>query len=157
MLLKLTDKGPSGSKIFDSVPIKQVPFLLHKGKYHLFYQYNPYSTSWDSMHWGHWTSKDLIHWDYEKAALAPDTDYRVKTTDRVEEAKYGILVPVFIEEKNDSHAGKPSKEERWMADAMRKVLEDPELAQYYSKASLKRAEQLDILSICEQWVSIIEE
>ncbi len=27
------------------------------------------------MHWGHWTSKDLIHWDYEKAALAPDKDY----------------------------------------------------------------------------------
>ena len=102
----------------------------------------------------------VISTDYEAGAreiLAPDTDYRVKTTDRVEEAKYGILVPVFIEEKNDSHAGKPSKEERWMADAMRKVLEDPELAQYYSKASLKRAEQLDILSICEQWVSIIEE
>ena len=50
-------------------------FSFYNGKYHLFYQYNPYSTRWDSMHWGHWTSTNLLHWNYEKAALAPDTDY----------------------------------------------------------------------------------
>lgn len=101
----------------------------------------------------------VISTDYVSGAreiLAPDTDYRLQTRDRVEEAQYGILVPVCIEDENESHDGKPSKEEIMMADAMRKILEDPALVQYYRKASLERAEQFDIHSICEQWVGIIE-
>ena len=102
----------------------------------------------------------VISTDYVSGAreiLAPDTDYRVKTTDRVEEAKYGILVPVCIEDEKDSYAGKPSKEEILMADAMRKILEDPDLVRYYRKSSLERAEQLDNRPVCEQWAGIIEE
>ena len=102
----------------------------------------------------------VISTDYVSGAreiLAPDTDYRVKTTDRVEEAKYGILVPVCIEDEKDGYAGKLSKEEILMADAMRKILEDPALVRYYRKASLERAEQLDNRPVCEQWTGIIEE
>ena len=43
-------------------------FSYYKGEYHLFYQYNPYSTHWDSMHWGHVVSKDLLHWNYVPTA-----------------------------------------------------------------------------------------
>ena len=50
-------------------------FSIYKGKYHLFYQYNPYETVWGPMHWGHVESEDLIDWKYLPAAMAPETEY----------------------------------------------------------------------------------
>ncbi len=50
-------------------------FSLYKGEYHLFYQYNPYSCEWDTMHWGHVKSTDFLRWERLPAALAPDEEY----------------------------------------------------------------------------------
>lgn len=50
-------------------------FSYYKGRYHLFYQYYPYEARWNSMHWGHAVSEDLLHWEYLPAALAPDERY----------------------------------------------------------------------------------
>lgn len=45
--------------------------LYHDGVYHLFYQHNPHGLQWDTMHWGHATSPDLVHWTQKPIALEP--------------------------------------------------------------------------------------
>ena len=49
--------------------------IFYKGKYHFFFQYNPYYGFWDYMHWGHAVSDDLFHWEYLPLALAPSEVY----------------------------------------------------------------------------------
>lgn len=42
-----------------------------KGKYHLFFQWNPFETSHGAKFWGHATSSDLLNWTLQSPALAP--------------------------------------------------------------------------------------
>lgn len=49
--------------------------IYYKGKYHIFYQYNPYYGHWDYMHWGHAVSGDLVRWEHLSLALAPSETY----------------------------------------------------------------------------------
>ncbi len=87
--------------------------------------------------------------------LAPDTDYRGKISYGIKKAAYGILVPVCsggVEDCGEELTG----EELLMAEAIREVLTDEDLAVRYRKASLERAEQLAIERICEQWIEVIE-
>ena len=46
--------------------------IKYQGKYHMFYQYNPFGTEWGNMHWGHAISDDLLFWDEQDIALFPD-------------------------------------------------------------------------------------
>lgn len=45
------------------------------GKYHFFYQLNPYYGFWDYIHWGHGVSPDMVHWTDLGAAMAPSEVY----------------------------------------------------------------------------------
>ncbi|GAB4018050.1 glycoside hydrolase family 32 protein [Spirosoma koreense] len=47
--------------------------LYYQGTYHLFYQYYPDASVWGPMHWGHTTSKDMVHWQEQPIALYPDS------------------------------------------------------------------------------------
>ena len=42
------------------------------GKWHLYYQWNPYGSKWQNMTWGHSSSDDLVHWTAEPTAIEPN-------------------------------------------------------------------------------------
>lgn len=49
--------------------------IQFNGVYHAFYQFYPYAPEWGPMHWGHAISRDLVHWEHQPVALAPDQEY----------------------------------------------------------------------------------
>lgn len=42
------------------------------GVWHLYFQHNPYGSVWGNLAWGHSTSTDLVHWQYEGDPVMAD-------------------------------------------------------------------------------------
>lgn len=47
--------------------------VYENGTYHLYFQQNPTAPVAGNIHWGHATSRDLVHWQQQPTALAPDS------------------------------------------------------------------------------------
>lgn len=67
-----------------------------KGKYHMFFQYNPHDAIWGDMHWNHAVSDDMIHWIHMPVAMAPtpggpDQDGVFSGTAFVQDGKLGMM------------------------------------------------------------------
>ncbi|MGW2843299.1 glycoside hydrolase family 32 protein [Streptomyces sp. NPDC001493] len=78
------------------------------GVYHFFYQHNPHGLAWDTMHWGHATSPDLVHWTQKPIALEPDvhpgtlfSGGGVVDKDNTSGLKTGSLDPIVVFSNTD--------------------------------------------------------
>ena len=86
--------------------------------------------------------------------LAPDTDYAVKC-DGIEQAEYGMLVPVCSGNKASSADLEP--EEEALAEAMLSLAGDAELRRAYGGKARNRAEAFRTEIILDEWERIIQE
>lgn len=55
------------------------------GKYHLFFQYNPFGDQWGHMSWGHAVSSDLTHWNQLPVALPEENGVMIFSGSTVED------------------------------------------------------------------------
>ena len=42
------------------------------GRWHLYYQWNPFGSKWQNMTWGHSSSEDLVNWTHHPVAIEPN-------------------------------------------------------------------------------------
>ena len=49
--------------------------VYHQGKYHMFYQWNPFACAHGTKFWGHVCSPNLVDWQHQPVALMPAQDY----------------------------------------------------------------------------------
>lgn len=71
------------------------------GTYHLFFQHNPYGTTWGNMSWGHATSEDLLTWTEQPIAIEQTRD---ETGAAIEDIFSGSVV---VDEGNTSGFAAP--------------------------------------------------
>lgn len=98
----------------------------------------------------------VIATDYRSGAreiLAPNTDFKKQQVNNIEFAEYGILVPVCNTSIN-AIKEELEPEEKLMAKAMNRLIEDTILCEKYKKQSVKRANDFSVEKTVEQWLKL---
>ena len=93
-------------------------FSDFRGEHHLFFQYYPYETAWNSMHWGHASSTDFVCWKYLPAALAPDETYDgagVFSGSALEDGERQVLIYTGVEEYTEDNGEKKIRQNQCIA------------------------------------------
>ena len=87
--------------------------------------------------------------------LAPGTPPERKTS-QIDFAPYGILTPPFSNNLKIRDVHEPlSREESYLADAMKRIIKDEDLRIRYSKAALRRATDFSVQKILPQWLELL--
>ncbi|WP_026669520.1 glycosyltransferase [Butyrivibrio sp. AE3006] len=96
--------------------------------------------------------------DFESGAreiLAPNTDNGYKNKADIEHADYGLIVPVCCGTYFNAKA-EITKEENILAEAIETMLCDDELKQKYAEKSRKRAADITIEHMAQEWLECVE-
>jgi fructan beta-fructosidase len=84
--------------------------IYYKGKYHLFFQYNPEGDQWGNMSWGHATSENLIQWHEHAVAISYTDTHAIFSGSAVVDyfntsgfgsIKNPAMVAIYTEHKHD--------------------------------------------------------
>ncbi|XP_047039628.1 sucrose-6-phosphate hydrolase-like, partial [Helicoverpa zea] len=76
-------------------------FTYYKENYHVFYEYNPFNTSYGKTHWGHVISNDLVTWTQLPIALIPEEELCFSGSAIEVE---GTLVLMYTAHKNNKYS-----------------------------------------------------
>lgn len=86
--------------------------------------------------------------------LAPSTDYKKKVKNKIDYAKYGVLVPAF-DGKQRSAKQPLTKEEEMMAEAITNFF-GKDMYDNYHRMSLRRSKDFKIETIIKQWRALLK-
>jgi len=82
--------------------------IYFNGKYHMFFQYNPFGAVWGNMSWNHAVSGDMLHWTHEPLALTPTPGtsdaYGVFSGSAIAISKRVYAVYTGAQKSDDAHA-----------------------------------------------------
>ena len=87
--------------------------------------------------------------------VAPDSNINARTN-KIEYAKYGVLVPAFSKEKLDSNDVYINEEERIMAEAIIKLMQNRQLEEKYERSSEERIKDFSPEVIKKQWFELLQ-
>ena len=69
--------------------------IFHAGRYHLFFQHNPFENKWGHMSWGHAVSTDLINWEELPVAIPEQADHAIFSGSAVFDKENNRLVGIY--------------------------------------------------------------